>query len=125
MKQVKIILVQEVYTDEYANNLIRDSISDWEEVSDEDFHFLKMNLGHIWNKFGMPQDFRPVVICKDDRPVSVRIDSIKEEIERHKRRVEAAEKERERKKQEKLLKKKAKTEAEEKALLDQLKKKYE
>lgn len=124
MKQVKILLVEEVYTDEYSNQVIRDSISDWEEVDDEDFHYLKMNMGRIWNKFGLGTTFRPILLCKDDRPVSVRIDSIKEEIAKQKKADEARKQEENERKNARLLKKQAKTEAQELALLEALQKKF-
>lgn len=124
MKQVKILLVEEVYTDEYSNQVIRDSISNWEEVSDEDFAFLRSNLGRIWNTFGLGQNFRPVLLCSDDRPVSFRIESIKVAIEKQKTLELAAKQVADEKKQARLLKKQAKTEEQERELLYALEKKY-
>ena len=122
-KLVKIVLVQSIDCDDhYTQAVIRESINDWEDVSDEDFVFLEKNMYRIVNA---PYGFYPKLIIKDHVPIAQRIVSVKALIAEE-QAAQAAEKERrrlaEQARQQKRMLKKAESEL---ALLEELKKKYE
>jgi hypothetical protein len=124
---VKIVLAQDIslddYGDYYSRNIIRDSITDWEEVSDEDFNFLRGNLSWL---FRSVQDagMTPCLLVKDEQPIVQRIQSVKDEIrkyeENQRKQREKAEQEKAERARKRLLKQ-AKSELE---LLTQLQEKY-
>ena len=121
-KLVKIVLVQNIDCDDhYTQAVIRESINDWEEVSDEDFVFLEKNLYRIVDA---PYGFYPKLIIKDHVPIAQRIVSVKTLIAEE-QAAQAAEKDRKRAaeqaRQPKRMLKKAESEL---ALLEELKKKY-
>jgi len=122
-KLVKIVLVQDIECDDHNTQaVIRESINDWEEVSDEEFVFLEKNIYRIVDA---PFGFYPKLIIKDHVPIAQRIISIKRLIAED-QAAQAAEKERrraaEQARQKKRMLKKAESEL---ALLEELKKKYE
>lgn len=124
-KEIKILLVDDMYDDiDYnTSSVIKESISDWETVSDEDFEFLRKNMHVIARK--IPIGFRTVIIAKDPLRIAERIESVQAEIDRLKAEQEA-ERERQRKaQQERERKKLLKTKKSELELLAELKKKYE
>lgn len=122
-KLVKILLAQSFDVDDYySQSIIRDSISDWEEVNDDDFNFLKSNMYRI---IEIPHGFSPILLVKDHIDVKVRIAKVKELIAEE-RAKESAEKARKDKiKKDKEIAKRLKQADNEKALLEELKKKYE
>ncbi len=121
-KLVKILLMQELSDDYYSQKLIRDSITDWEEISDEDFKFLRANLHRIYPPHG---EFAPCIITKDDEPIVERISQLRAAIDREKRQQEEREAKKrlakEAKERERLMKKLGS----EKVLYEELKKKFE
>lgn len=125
-KEIKILLVEDMYNDidDYNTSaVIKESISDWETVSDEDFEFLRKNMHVIAKK--IPAGFRTVIVTKDPLRIAERIESVQAEIDRVKAEREA-EQERQRKaQQERERKKLLKTKKTELELLAELKKKYE
>lgn len=128
-KKVKIVLVEDgSYDDDYSNAIIRDGISDWEEISDEDYKFLKKN-SHLLTQIIQTNVYNYncvlKIIVQDDIPIKVRINSIKEELVKIKNKQEEAARKREEQKLARELKRKAKDEASEKKLFEELKKKFE
>lgn len=125
-KEIKILLVEDLYNDidDYNTSaVIKESISDWETVSDEDFEFLRKNTAVIDRK--IPSGYRAVIVMKDPLRISERIESIQAEIDRVKAE-QQAERDRRRKKQEEQERKRLlKSQKTELALLAELKKKYE
>lgn len=125
-KEIKILLVEDLYNDidDYNTSaVIKESISDWETVSDEDFEFLRKNTAVIDRK--IPSGYRSVIVMKDPLRISERIESIQAEIDRVKAE-QQAERDRRRKKQEEQERKRLlKSQKTELALLAELKKKYE
>lgn len=128
-KQVKIVLSRDIcisdYDDYYSRKIVQDSISDWEEISDEDYLFLRTNLFRLARDYQRDFDLLPTLLVKDDKPVIDRIVSIKEYIEQEKQqaakeKAEADAKKREREKNRLLKKNKS-----EKELFEELKKKFE
>lgn len=128
-KQVKIILSKEVltsYDDPYNYTLIRDGITDWEEISDEDYDFLRWNLSYLCKTYNEEYgNLVPMIIVKDDKPVLDRIESIKDFIEQLKTKEAERKAEEERKKAEKAKKRMMKKVADERALFEQLKEKFD
>ena len=122
-KLVKIVLVQSIDCDDhYTQTVIRESVTDWEEVGDEDLAFLEKNLYRIVD---VPYGYYPKLIFKDHMPIAQRIVSIKTLIAEE-QAAQAAKKDRrlaaEHARQQKRMQKKAESEL---ALLEELKKKYE
>lgn len=135
MPKVKLVLAyarSADYYDDYDTqslNVIRSGITDWEDISEEDYAFLLKNEGYHLNKAMKVSEYHHVMILKlDEAPVVTRIESVtkliakmeadrlKEESERIAKKEQAALARR--------LKKEAKTKAEELALIDTLKKKH-
>lgn len=129
VKQVKIILGKEIlssYDDPYNYTLIRDGITDWEEISDEDYDFLRRNLSYLYKTYNEEYDnLVPMILVKDDKPVFDRISSIREFIEQMKTKETERKAEEERKKAEKAKKRMLKKVADERALFEQLKEKFD
>lgn len=103
------------YGDEQLS-FIASSVTEWQEVTQEEFVLLRNHLPDNYRLVSFPQNQKEIVI-----------DTVKKGIEFARKQKEEAEKaklEAERKKTERALKKKAKTEAEEKALLAKLSEKY-
>lgn len=129
MPKVKIVLCQEVSGyDDYMHTVVRDGLTDWEEVSDADLALLKQNLHRIVR---VGYSYSPILVIQDEVPVVERIDSIKEsiaeyEVQQAKERQlrEKKKKEREQKQREKNLAKVLASEEAERELLKQLKEKY-
>lgn len=121
-KMVKILLVQETSDDYYSQKIIRDSISDWEEISDEDFRFLEKNLHSV---FPTPSGFTPMLVVKDDKSVVTRIAQIKESLDKEKARRDAEQAKREEARMAREKAKLLKKMSSERQLFDELKKKFE
>ena len=112
MREIAIITVKELsHYDDYTK--VVDSITEWTEVSDEDYLLLcKASCRYNWN-----------VLERLDKKHGFILSTVKsalEEVRKEEERQRVAKKEAEEKKQERLLKKKAKAEAAEKVLLEQL-----
>lgn len=103
------------YGDEQLS-IIASSVTEWQEVTQEEFVLLRQHLPANYRLVAFPQNQKDIVI-----------NTVKKGIEFARKKKEEEEKaklEAERKKTERALKKKAKTEAEEKALLAKLNEKY-
>lgn len=125
MRTVKIILVQECYhdyDDSSSSMILRESISDWENISDEDYKILKDNFWRL--QHGIYPGLRPVLIEQDTIAVSKRIDSIKGWIVKERERQEKEEADRKAKAAERTKKKMLKKAGDELKLLEELKAKY-
>jgi hypothetical protein len=124
MKQVRIVLVHDTYTDYGDTNaILQEGISDWESISDEDHKLLRQN----WHKLIHHMNYshaRPVLLEKDDHPVHKRIDSIKGWIAEERAREEREAQLKRDKAQARALKKLAADAEAERKLLVELKKKY-
>lgn len=121
-KWVKIVLVEETSDDYYSRKIIRDGITDWEEISDEDYKILRYNVKRLYDT---EYNMEPMLIVKDDVPVIERIKSIKDAVAKERARQEAENRKRQEAKlareQAKLMKKVDS----EKALFEKLKAKFE
>lgn len=87
MKEIKIILVEDVlrsdnYGDDHWNEyVLRQGITDWETISDEDFYWLKQNLNKLKNYNDVAfRNFTYRLIVKNEMPVFTAIQDIKDEI---------------------------------------------
>lgn len=122
-KLVKILLIQHIDCDDYySQSIIRESINDWEEISDEDFQFLKQYLTRV---IDVPYGFSATLVVKDNVPVVQRINSVKELIATEQAAEAAAKAKRDKAAQERQQARMLKKAASELALLEELKKKYE
>lgn len=112
MREIAIITVKELWHyDDYSR--VVESITEWTEVSDEDYKLLvKFSSNYDWN-----------VIERLDKKPSFVLNTVKaaiEEVRLAEEREKKVKEEADKKKQERLLKKRAKDEAAEKKLLEQL-----
>lgn len=125
--KVKLILVQDIYSDDYNYVLLKDLIEEqeFEEITEEELKLLTANLNYIPRPCNGAGNFYWHVIVKDEEPIANRIQSVKDflKTEKTKREKEKLEREEKRRRKEELAKKK--TKEEEIALLEELKKKYE
>lgn len=131
MPKVKIVLTSESgsdYDDYYSQQIIRQGMTDWEEVSQEDLDFLLRNKWRIVDRQKHGPYVHPMVVVMDDEPVLDRIASIKEFVRKEEERQKKEEAERLAKKAaaklKKELAKKARDEATELELLAELQRKY-
>ncbi len=124
MRQVRIVLVHDCYTDYDENkSVLGDGISDWETISDEDYKLLRDNMWRL-NRDLITDNGRPVLIEKDSQSVRTRINSITEWIKQERERQEKEEAARRAKTEERARKKLLKNAESELRLLEELRKKY-
>jgi hypothetical protein len=123
MRQVRIVLVEcDNYYDSYTNEslyAIRDSISDWEDISQEDYDLLV----RYQNKLESQYDCKVLILEKDPKSVMERLASIREWVQQQRDLEEQAKKKREAAAQERANQKLLKKAKSELALLEELKKK--
>ena len=118
-------MVQDCYHnyDDDSSVILREGISDWENISDEDYQVLKDNFWRL--QHGTYQtDLRPVLIEQDSVPLAKRIINIKELIAQERERQEKEQADRKAKEAERTRKKLLKKAGDEQKLLEELKKKY-
>ena len=121
-KWVKIVLVEEASDDYYSKKIIRDGITDWEEISDDDFELLRYNIRRLYDN---NHNLEPMLIVRDDVPVVDRLKSIKDALAKEREKQEA---ERRKKEETKLAREQAKLMKKvnsEKELFEKLKAKFE
>lgn len=126
MRTVKIVLVQDCYhdyDDDSSSAILREGISDWENISNEDYQILKDNFWRLQHGT-YRSDLRPVLIEQDTVAVSKRIDSIKDWVAKERERQEKEEADRKAKAAERAKKKLLKKAGDELKLLEELKAKY-
>lgn len=124
MKEVKIVLVHDAYTDyDDSKGIIQEGVSDWESISDEDYKLLQQNWWKLCDHMNV-HNARLVLLEKDSVPVKRRIDSIKGWITEERQRQEREAQIKREKAQARALKKLAADAAAERKLLEELKKKY-
>lgn len=133
MPKVKLLITTSVASydeyDSYSADIIRAGLTDWEEITDQEYEYLESKKYYLGQALKLRSGEEIVIMKQDDRPVIERIssltafikkledDRVKEEAARLKKKEDAA--------LARKLKKQAKTEAEELALLEQLKAKHE
>lgn len=121
-KWVKIVLVEETSDDYYSRKIIRDGLTEWEEISDEDFELLRYNVRLLYD---YKHNLEPMLVVRDDVPVVERLKSIKDALAKEKAKQEADKRKREEAKlarEQARLQKKLGTEKE---LFEKLKAKFE
>lgn len=124
MKEVRIVLMREMYGDyDDPNFVLLEGISDWEQISDEDYCLLKQNWAALCHHMDM-YNTRIILLEKDAVPVRKRIDSIKNWIEQERARKQRETELKQEKARQRALKKLATDAEHERKLLEELKKKY-
>ena len=125
MPEVKIVLASEAYEEDYGNYYhraeIKGTISDWEEISEEELTWLRKYIHEIPTPWKF---WHYIILVKDDVPVMARLDSIKGFIKDEKKKQEEkrlAKEEINRKRQETKRKRQEEKELKE---LERLKEKY-
>lgn len=124
MREVRIVLVHDQYTDyDDSKGIMQEGVSDWEQISDADFKLLQANWWRLSSHLNV-DDARLVLLEKDRVPVKARIDSIKQWIEQEHARQEQEEAAKRAKAEERARKKLLKNAESELRLLEELRKKY-
>ena len=118
MPYVKILLTESVYGNDGDIDVLRNNITDWEQVTDEELELLQRYLSTTYPQ--LSSNFRPTLIVRDDIPIKGRIQTIRQVVEKLKKDNEAREIKAQQTKNANKLKRLAKTAAEEKALLKDL-----
>jgi len=131
MPKVKIVLTSEGasdYDDYYSQQIIRQGMTDWEDISDEDLSFLQRNKWRLLDRQKHGPYLHPMIVVMDEEPILDKISSIKEFIRKEEEKAAKEEAERLAKKAaaklKKELAKKARDEATELELLAELQRKY-
>jgi Trm5-related predicted tRNA methylase len=127
MKEVRIVLVHDLYTDYNDNEsqaVIRDSVSDWEQITDEEYRLLKDNWWRLAHHLGNHDNGRPILLEKDRVPVRQRISSIREWVQQEQEKIQAEKAAKQAQAEERARKKLLKNAESERKLLEELKKKY-
>ena len=104
MPKIKLIII-DGYTDydgDWRSHVV-EGISDWEDVSDEDYQYIRSNLFRLDIKNGTP-----VLIRQDEVPIYERIKGIKKAIKAQEDRIKKQEEERKAKAAEAAAKRRAK-----------------
>ena len=123
MRQVRIVLVDDSYYDNYSNEsiyTIRDSITDWETISEEDYDLLRKYHHKLEQQCGR----KAIILEKDPKSVKERIDNIQAWLQEQKDLEEQEKRKREEAARQRALKKMLKKSQSELALLEELKRKY-
>lgn len=128
MKEVRVILINDQcgYYDEeetHGSAVIREGISDWEEITDEEYRLLKSNWWRFVNDL-RATGARPVLLEKDSMPVKHRINSIRDWLRIERERIDAEAATKRAKAEERARKKLLKDAESELKLLEELRKKY-
>ena len=127
MKEVRIVLVHDLssgYDDDDSQSAIKEGVTDWEQVSDEEYRLLKDHWWRLSHEMGAYARGRPVLLEKDSEPVKQRIGSIREWVRKEQERVQAESAAKRAKVEERARKKLLKDAESELKLLEELRKKY-
>lgn len=127
MKEVRIVLVHDLssgYDDYDSETIMREGITDWETISDEDYQLLREHWHRLGPRIDPSGNKRPVLLEKDHLPVRARIESIQQWLQEEKARIEREKAAREAQAAERARKKLMKTAEGERKLLEELRKKY-
>lgn len=124
--KVKLLLCEERYDEEYFDVIARQGISDWEELTEDEYTLLRQNLYLIKPRYGHNSIIR--VVVQDDTSVHDHLLNIKQELKKiAEQRAKEEEdrlrrkKEREAKRKQKALETVAKNVNDKRALLEKLK----
>lgn len=125
MKQVRIVLVHDTYTDfdDESKAIMQQGVSDWESISDEDYALLKHNWWRFESKVNV-HNARLVLLEKDAVSAKTRIDSIRDWIAQEREREQQAAQKKKERAEARALKKLMQNAESEKKLLEELRKKY-
>lgn len=127
MREVRIVLLHDLYTDYNDNEsqaVIRDGVSDWEQITDEEYCLLKDNWWRLTHHLGNHDNGRPMLLEKDGVPVRQRIDSIREWVQQEQEKIQAEKAAKQAQAEERARKKLLKNAESERRLLEELRKKY-
>lgn len=124
---VRFFRVVQAYSDEYGddpvNYKLSEGIGEWEEISDEDFSFIKQNMWRVKQNF--PGDNLVLVELTPLGRVNEVVSSIKEIVEKERKYFEEAKIKEEEKKKKRALERELKKTKTREALYEQLKKEFE
>ena len=123
MREVRVILVHDYNDYDDTRSILKEGISHWEQISDEDFKFLKANWWRLTSDPNLVEG-RLVLIEKDPVPLTTRIDSIKQWIDQERARAEQLQEQKRAQAEARARKKLLRNAESERKLLEELRKKY-
>lgn len=121
MPQVKIMYVERGYSDYEDSYDIKESITDWEEITDEELKFLKQ---YKYSLIPGYEGYIPLIFVKDKEPVAFRLTELRELLEKEKAAQEEKKRVIEEEKKKKESADKEKKEKRERTMLKKLQEKY-
>lgn len=91
-RQVKIVIANEHYDEDYGSRInVEGSITDWEEISDEDYLLLVSNFHILFpykSSYGGYSKEKYILLTKDDEQISSRIVKLQELLLKQKEKIE-------------------------------------
>ena len=120
MREIAIIRAKSFYTED-GHETIAKSITDWKEVSDEEFTLLQRWINHVSKG---TDDVMYILTRIPNDTIPSRIEDCKKAAVDFELKLEKERKDREQKKKERETKKKVKTEAEQRKQFEELKEKF-
>lgn len=91
MPLIKIIITENNYSDDYSDShRVTQSITDWEEISQEDLDLLSKYRWDLMQSMGLDHAHNICILQKDTEPAVSRIRDLKEIIKAKLARAEAA-----------------------------------
>lgn len=124
--KIKIIFAQNTYQDEVINwGNIHDTLTDWEDIEDEDFELLRRNIYKIIPEKYANAGFNPKILVKDEMSVSDMVKTIKDLVQKEKDAIKKAEDKRKEAKIKRQMANDAKRKLTEKEVYETLKEKFE
>lgn len=123
--KARIFLTQHFCDDNYDQTILRSAAPDsgWEELDKADVDLLKKNI-HRFTDYNTSGLYPTLVVIDEEISLKDRVATLKELVAQEKLRADEAKKKREEAAQKKKLKDLAKNQVKEKALFDELAKKY-
>lgn len=118
MVKIKLIVSEGYYDYDENFKAIAQGISDWEEVTEEDYQFIRDNLHHL--RDGLKRNEQIFIVRQDTESIPERIEGIKNAITKRMKAEEKRKEEYQRKKEEAALKRKAARNAADKKKLTEL-----
>lgn len=124
MRKVKLFEIHGTPFSEFIEDQVRvigNGVSNWEEIEDEDFEFLKqfVNRRNLDRSFG-----NTIIIVEEFQSIPTFINDMKQLLEKEKQRMEKEKRLQEQKKIQRAIQRKAKDQEEKKKIYEELKKEF-
>lgn len=78
-KKVKLVIIEEFSDDDYSQSILREGITDWEELTDEEYSFLHNELNKL---IQVKYPYRVGIVTLVDDSIHNRIINLKDKIQK-------------------------------------------